>query len=208
MSKSCTVYALASSEDGAVRYIGQTTGTPERRLVGHLSSARRGSRLPVHLWIAKVVANGYEVALTTLAENAAWHTTEMTIIAEYRANGARLLNLTDGGEGTIGCRSNLGKKRPDLAARNRANTGKPGRPRMPGETERLMQYSRGVKRPWVAERNRSKAGLPGHKHTEEHKEHIRRIMTGKRYSAERCQNIAAGIRAAFAAKKAAAEAAI
>jgi len=206
MSKRCALYTLSSSEDGRVRYIGQTTGTLKRRLAAHLCYARKIRRSAVQRWIVSVLERGHQIEISLLAENVEWHEAEIAAIADFRARGFSLLNLTDGGEGTTGFRPK-GRKRPDLAARNKANAGKPGRPRMPGETEKLMQYVRGAKRPWVAERNRSKAGQPGHKHTEEHKEYMRQLMTGKRYSSDRRRNISLGKKAAAAAKRAATEAA-
>ena len=37
----CVVYGLSSSEDGVIRYIGQTVKAPERRLLAHKSQAKR-----------------------------------------------------------------------------------------------------------------------------------------------------------------------
>lgn len=173
MSKPITVYALID-DDGSVRYIGQTVQSTERRLIQHLSTARVRCAAPVHKWLMSRRNSGREVRIVALATDAVLHETEIALIAQHRASGARLLNMTDGGEGTLGYR-HKSRKRPDLVARNKARIGLPGRPRMPGETEKLMAYVRGSKRPWVSERNKLGAGKPGHKHTEEHK----RMMSEK-----------------------------
>lgn len=167
MSNSVTVYGLAS-DDGCIRYVGQTIQSASKRLIQHMSAARNRPRSAVHKWISACLQRGGTIQILVLAENAVWHQDEISIIAHHKSQGADLLNLTDGGEGTLGYR-HKGRKRPDLAERNRANAGKPGRPRCPEETEKLMAYVRGSKRPWVSERNKARKGLPGRKHTEEHK---------------------------------------
>lgn len=170
MDRAVIVYGL-SADDGELRYIGQSIQAPRMRHRQHMHYARRGKNTPVYKWMLSKMKLGEVITITVLVENAVWHETEKETIAHYRSLGARLLNITDGGEGTLGYRHS-GRKRPDLAARNKSNTGKPGRPRMPGETEKLMTYIRGSKRPWVSERNRSMKGKPGHKHTDEHKARV------------------------------------
>jgi hypothetical protein len=138
---------------------------------------------PLEKWIRSVLARGGTINYVILEKPAVWHESEKRLIAFHRELGAKLLNVTDGGEGILGFKFGW-RKRPDLAAKNRARKGKPGRPRMPGETEKLMEYVRGSKRPWVSERNRANAGKPGHKHTEAHKQRMRELMTGRERSAD------------------------
>jgi hypothetical protein len=164
---SITVYGLMASDEHFIRYIGQTVSCPKQRLAGHLSWARRKTTTPVSKWIRVVLDRGETIRMVVLQEDAILHESEKLIIAFHRELGGKLLNVTDGGEGTLGYRHS-GRKRPDLAERNRDNKGRPGRPRMEGETEKLMLYVRGSKRPWVSERNRQGKGKPGHKHNEKH----------------------------------------
>jgi hypothetical protein len=189
MSKVVTVYGLIASDEYFIRYIGQTVSTVKQRLAGHLSRARRKCTTPVSKWIKTVVDRGAFIQMIVLLNNAILHESEKLIIAFHRELGGRLLNITDGGEGTLGFHHS-GRKRPDLAERNRANTGKPGRPRMPGEIEKLMQHVRGAKRPWLSERNRRGKGKSWNgRHTPDHIERVRLLHTGKSVSIETRQKL-------------------
>lgn len=134
--KKCIVYGLVSSRDDALRYVGQTTQTPERRLSQHRYYAKR-KQTAVHKWFARETADGFVVSLRVICADAVMHATEIEVIAQRRAAGDRLLNHTDGGEGTIGWRGNLGKKRPDLSERNRRNAGKPGQSHVRGQQSQI-----------------------------------------------------------------------
>lgn len=182
MNKTIIVYGLCG-DDGELRYVGQTSRSSKQRLTQHLSYAKMNKMTAVHKWIVSRLGAGDTIHIVILASDAVWNETEKQVIAFHRASGSKLLNHTDGGEGTLGFHHS-GRKRPDLAERNKANIGKPGRPRIPGETEKLMSYIKGSKRPWVSERNRLGKGKPGHKHTDEHKRRMREIYTGRPYTEE------------------------
>jgi hypothetical protein len=98
----CRVYGLSSSEDGEIRYIGQTTKKGNRRLREHICEAMRGGQWPLCKWIRKVIARGHSIQFVVLVSNAVLNETETQLIAGYRSNGSRLLNCTDGGEGFVG----------------------------------------------------------------------------------------------------------
>lgn len=194
--KPVTVYTLHSTRDGLVRYVGQTVGDMRARLRQHRSYAKLRKQTAVHKWIARELAEGFEIEITAIAEDAQLHVTEIAMIAKYRVDGHGLLNHTDGGEGTVGWRGNAGKKRPDiamrlkgtkspaLAERNRARAGKPGHPSTPETNAKISAAHRGRKAPWVAERNRAKAGHTGHAHTAESREKIGAAHRGKVVSNE------------------------
>ena len=91
------VYGLSSSEDGEVRYIGQTT-QPARRLNNHISKSKTGNTHKKR-WVRSVIAKGFEVQMSTLLEDAVWDEDEIRIIEEHKAAGARLTNATGGGGG-------------------------------------------------------------------------------------------------------------
>ena len=103
----------------------------------------------------------------------------MRLIAWYREHGAKLVNQTNGGEGTLGWHGNKGNKRPDLAARNRAGRGKPGHPSTPETKAKISAAHKGRKAPWLAERNRLGKGNPGHPHTAESRAKIGLAHRGK-----------------------------
>lgn len=99
-----TIYALCEPSDGAVRYIGKTRYTTTRRLIYHMSAAVR-SRVASANWLRSLRGKGVKplvVELEKVPLDADWQCRERHWISEYRAAGARLLNLTDGGEGLHG----------------------------------------------------------------------------------------------------------
>jgi hypothetical protein len=95
----CVVYGLRSSLSQEVRYIGQTKLPLRKRLMNHISSAKRGGRTYRDNWIRSVLSSGGSIEITTLVEHAEWSTTEVELIAKYRSEGARLVNTTSGGDG-------------------------------------------------------------------------------------------------------------
>lgn len=100
----CSVYALFSTRDGEIRYIGQTTKDLKHRMSRHRDRAGRGSPIHLYCWMRKEVADGFSVEHFVLSDMAEWHETEKEMIHQYRSVGARLLNVTSGGEGVIGYR--------------------------------------------------------------------------------------------------------
>lgn len=160
-----TVYTLSSTRDDEVRYVGQTNNMAARHRQ-HLSYARLRRMTPVHKWINREIEEGFEIVMTAVVEDAELHVAEIETIAKYRDQGFRLLNLTDGGEGTIGWRGNTGKKRPDLAERNKALKGQPGHAITDEVKAKISTANKGKKKPHLVERNKAGAGKPGHKHTD------------------------------------------
>lgn len=177
MTRTAIVYGLFSTRDFECRYIGQTTRSVRERLAQHKSYAKT-KRTAVHRWFSREIAQGFDVLLVPLVSNAVWNDTERDLLADCRAAGMRLLNLTDGGEGTPGLRL-LGRKRPDLAERNRLSAGRPGHKHTEEAKARMSAIHQGKKCPWNVERNKAQAGKAGHPHTDEHKQRMRELMTGR-----------------------------
>jgi len=100
------VYALCDSADpSTIRYVGKTNHLRRRR-DAHLLKARQGEHSYRSAWIRQVIASGRDVHLVTLAEcqrECEAFDLERQHIARLRAEGARLTNLSDGGEGPAGC---------------------------------------------------------------------------------------------------------
>lgn len=186
-----TVYSLSSSRDGEVRYIGQTMGDVRARLRQHRSDAKVRCTTPVRKWMMREINEGFSIVIAVVMHDAVLHQSEIEIIAKYRAEGARLLNLTDGGEGTVGWRGNAGNKRPDLAARNRAQAGKPGHAITDEVKAKISAANSGRKKPHLSDRNRANAGKPGHKHTEASRAKIGAAQKGRKHSEESRQKMAA-----------------
>lgn len=180
----CTVYGLRSTCDHKIRYVGQTVGKIGARLSGHLHFAKRRPVTPIAKWIVREVERGYRIEIFAIETDAVLHAAEIRLIAHFRKFGARLLNLTAGGEGTVDWHGNKGSKRPDLAERNRLGVGKPGHPTSAEAREKIAASKRGKKYPWLSERNRANAGKPGHPHTEEHKQYMSEKLKGRKHSDE------------------------
>lgn len=106
----CKVYALFSTENGEIRYIGQTTKTLAQRLKRHVEAALEGGTWPLCKWIRKTLDQGHAVEAVVLIPQAVWNETEIKLIVGYRANGARLLNATDGGRGVLGMKQSEKQK--------------------------------------------------------------------------------------------------
>ena len=134
----CSVYALASSSDGLIRYVGQTVDLLENRRKTHIRHARKYANRHLSCWIRKVIADGHEVCITLLEPHAPWNTSEIAWIAKLRGQGCDLVNATAGGEGALGVAWSEDRKRqmsekiagrkksPEhCAALSRARTGKP-----------------------------------------------------------------------------------
>lgn len=97
------IYALRCPKTNQVRYIGKT-GELKKRIGMHLRDARKpirkNDRRPVCCWIRKLVAKGLEPKVEVLQEclPGMMNASEQEWIAQYKADGAKLLNATDGGE--------------------------------------------------------------------------------------------------------------
>lgn len=97
----CVVYGLLSTRTNEIRYIGQTTRSPNRRLSQHLTYAKK-RRTAVQLWIFREVADGFQIRMSILVADAIFNDSEINEITKWRESGARLLNHTEGGGGVLG----------------------------------------------------------------------------------------------------------
>ncbi len=94
------IYGLYSTEDGIIRYVGETTQSLQDRLSCHkcegLTRKIKNHRCN---WIRSVYKNGHEVQITLLdiATEETWEDAEKHWIREYRENVGNLTNELDGG---------------------------------------------------------------------------------------------------------------
>lgn len=96
MDTRAEIYALCCPNTGEVRYIGKANDSA-KRLKSHLSdSVRRDT--PLYRWIRSLHKDGKLPQIQILAKVEDWKKSEKRLIAEYRKNGARLLNVADGGD--------------------------------------------------------------------------------------------------------------
>jgi hypothetical protein len=93
------IYALECPETGSIRYIGKANDA-SKRLRGHIRDAFRPDRshYPLYAWIRSLLGNGQKPAVRVLEVCEDWAAVEQRLIAEHRANGAKLLNVAKGGD--------------------------------------------------------------------------------------------------------------
>ena len=131
------VYGLLDPRTNEIRYVGlSTTGLKRPREHGKPSQMKM--QLPRSCWVRSLRAAGYDYFIIILQRCDSFEAlceAEKDWIAVGRsALGDRLLNLTDGGEGTIGCHPSK-----ESIEKNRAkNTGRKNTP----EAIKLMSESR------------------------------------------------------------------
>jgi len=99
MDNTCTIYGLCSSQDGVIRYIGQTTALVERRIREHVTAARNlANDAPVQRWIRKQLASDLEIEIVTLESNAELDVAEIRWIELLKSIDCRCLNINPGGD--------------------------------------------------------------------------------------------------------------
>ncbi len=93
--KYAAIYRLRDPRDGMVRYVGKTID-PKRRLSSHISSSYRDCR-PSARWCRKLKSLGLRPIMEVVEWTVDWELSERRMIAQYRSEGDRLLNIADGG---------------------------------------------------------------------------------------------------------------
>ena len=97
------IYALSDPADGEIRYVGFTSKTVKHRLIEHISEAKEGKASHRLNWIRSVLSDGRKPVaqiLETVDEDS-WAEKERHWIKTLREQGKKLVNATDGGEGTL-----------------------------------------------------------------------------------------------------------
>lgn len=225
------VYGLYDPRTNELRYVGKTTYGVYRRMRGHYRSARIGRNTYVAHWLTNLRRDGLAPTvriLDTCLFPELLNDLERDWIRRARKQGARLTNLTDGGEGALGRRlSDEAKARISAAAKG--NTKCAGR-QVSDETRARMgaaqraQYAtpeglerrrriaathRGMK-PSEETRARMRASHVGNKNTlgyhptAETREKLRQRRLGRRHSEETKAKIRAAASARHSEKETAA----
>lgn len=135
------IYALVDPRHGKARYIGKScSGMKRPDSHAKPGTLRRDTNPAKKRWIEELAALGlkYEIViLEELTEFAGLNERERWFIAEARRLGTTLLNMTDGGDGTIGHRHSAKAR----AAMSTARKGKSYGPHSP-ETKAKMSETR------------------------------------------------------------------
>ena len=208
------IYVLRDPISADVRYVGKTWNITGR-LCDHLKNAKRG-RFYSERWIAGLLKCGRRPTLEVIdAGRGDGHAAaERAWIAEHRRRGARLTNITDGGEGVDGLkhsketlekiaatrRSWSPERRAEHSAVMSAAKSNPH-----DETRRKLAAANVGKRHAPATLAKMSATRTGRTHSEEHKANIRDAlvairdktsarMKGRKQSPESIANMAAAKR--------------
>lgn len=98
------IYTLSDPRTNEVRYVGKTVFPLPHRLSNHINAAMLAKRdSHVARWIRILHADGCRPVITQIdTAGDDWADRERFWIKSYRDNGARLTNLTLGGEGNLG----------------------------------------------------------------------------------------------------------
>ena len=142
IDKKCKVYGLSSSEDGRIRYIGQTTQTLRRRLAQHLADAKRKqSHIHCYRWIRKTISAGEKIQIHLIESDCVVDLDETKWIEIYRRLCPDLTNTLNGGQhGRLGfkCSEETRQRmRKPKSAEARKNMSQPRSP----ETRAKMSLS-------------------------------------------------------------------
>lgn len=169
-----------------VRYVGKTEKDLRERLRKHLIDAQRGSHFHCHRWIRQLLAVGLEPTINLLWEVSAAvaDAAERDAISRLRDQGARLTNMTDGGEGPKG-HSHSWQTRVRLSIRHRGRT---------LTAEHRARIGEGIRRHYHADpTNRMLRARPGHETSPETRAKIGAAHRGRVLSAERRAQISAAL---------------
>lgn len=179
-----TVYGLCSKHDGRIRYVGQTNTKLKYRLHGHvLDAMEKRNKMHCGAWIRKMLSEGDEILIFEIEKNAVRNEAEKRLIAWYKSQGAKLTNISPGGDGNAGPRSiehrkaigdaHRGRKKSEEHKKRISKTLK-GRPLPPALIEAVKTG-----------KNRRSGYLPsflGGKHTEESRKKMSQWQIGRKFS--------------------------
>ena len=98
------IYALRCPDTNGVRYVGWTVNLVNRLAVHRYRAANKNeNRTYCEKWVNSLLRKGKEPVVEILQRGIGpWEQSEKDWIAHFRKQGARLCNLTEGGEGCLG----------------------------------------------------------------------------------------------------------
>lgn len=192
------VYALRDPESLDVRYVGITFRGIRTRWREHICRARTGGKSHRDRWIASLCKRDLLPVIEVL-ENGngdGWAAAERRWIAEYRSRSGRLVNCTDGGEGTPGLipsadlRARWSQQRKGRVYKHIRPGGMTGK-RHSGEVRALIAAA-GTGRTQSAEaRQKLSEAHRGKRLSEDHRAKLGAAKRGKKLSTEHKAKIAA-----------------
>jgi hypothetical protein len=99
------IYTLSDPLTNEIRYVGKTVKSLKERLTGHLYLRGKENNYRTN-WIKSIVKSG-NIPIINQIDETTWDKSqelEKYWIKKFKNEGYRLVNLTDGGEGALGCK--------------------------------------------------------------------------------------------------------
>lgn len=174
------------SNQKEIRYVGITVHEDvKKRFTSHLEKTKSGVNRPVNDWIKKYD----DIVIAKVSSPLTWEDAcmeEIALIAKLRLEGHRLLNMTKGGDGSVGIKdSEETRKKKSLAQTGRI---------VSQETrDKISKANTGKKRSLEAKKKMSDKKF-GRKLSKEHREKIANSNTGGKRTLEQRINISKSLK--------------
>lgn len=183
-----SVYVLSSKIDpDKIRYVGITKHeSADARLRTHMANTTRNTDAPLYKWMRKY---NNEILAKVVVSGISWEKaceTEICLIAEYKAAGCELLNVTAGGEGLFN---------PSAETRKKISIVHKGK-KLTAETKKMLathnrgkQHTQETKEKMSASHRGKTAWNKDKKISEPHRQNIIKSLIGRQVSEETREKI-------------------
>jgi hypothetical protein len=183
-----SVYTLSSKiEPDKIRYVGITKHEDANaRLRTHKANTTRNNDVPLYKWMRKY---NNEILAKVVVAGVSWEEAcriEISLIAEYKKAGYKLLNLTEGGEGLFN---------PSIETRKKISIAHKGKKLSKEQKEKLSKANKGKRHTEETKEKMSKshsgktAWNKGKKVLESHRQNIISSLVGRPVSRETREKI-------------------
>lgn len=168
------LYCLVDpSAEGEIRYIGITSENLSKRLGKHVYEAKTGGKNYRCNWIRSLLKENIKPEIHLLDSLPSWEDackSEIQTIKELREIGYRLVNGTDGGEGSVGFK-HTEESKAKLSAAMKGKQTRLGKQHSDETKTKISAAHTGRKHTAEARQNMSAAGK-GRKFSEDHRKKI------------------------------------
>lgn len=98
------IYKLIDPRTNEIRYVGKTKKTLRKRLYEHLTKRNLTPKTHKNNWIKQLLNEGFNPIIKTIeiVNELNWKEREVYHIKKLKADGVKLTNTTDGGDGALG----------------------------------------------------------------------------------------------------------